>query len=186
MYRVRLQRWIQCPECGVKLVVGSMMEQRQCMHRTKPAINWSRLPVNQIVHQTQVYDVRFPRTKSIALAPSLDARDIPERGTAYTLTSKGITRGIRSGYWRSTPTPSLCKSAAGDKLHQGGSVTSTTCRRSVIREKKGDSGVRPYNAALSQVGYRSRSTTRPYHSWRHYHTWGGRWNSTTTIGMRYI
>ena len=32
------------------------------MHRTKPAINWSRLPVSQTLHQPQVYGVRFLQT----------------------------------------------------------------------------------------------------------------------------
>ena len=38
-----------------------MMEHRQRMHGTEPAINWSRLPVSQTDHQPQVYDVIFPR-----------------------------------------------------------------------------------------------------------------------------
>ena len=59
-YRVRLQRRILCPECGVDLTAEYMTAHRRHMHRTEPAIDWSRLPVRQIVHQPQVYDVIFP------------------------------------------------------------------------------------------------------------------------------
>ena len=44
------------------LTTGSMTAHHCHMHATEPAINWSRLLVSQIVHQPQVYDVRFPRT----------------------------------------------------------------------------------------------------------------------------
>ena len=42
-YQVRLQRQIPCPEWGVELTAGSIMEHHRRMHRTDPAINWSRL-----------------------------------------------------------------------------------------------------------------------------------------------
>ena len=50
-YLVRLRRSMPCPECGVDLATGSMTEHQQRMHRTEPAINWSRLLVNQTEHQ---------------------------------------------------------------------------------------------------------------------------------------
>ena len=120
-----------------------------------------------------------------ALAPSLDARNSPARGTAYALTSTGSTGGIGSEYWRNTPTPSLGASAAGSNYQQGGSITATTRQRNVRRGNKGASGARHYNAALRQVGSRSRSTLIPYHHWSCFHTWVGQLPTTTAIGRRY-
>ena len=39
LYRVRLQRLIPCPDCGVELTLGSMMEHRCHMHGMEPAIH---------------------------------------------------------------------------------------------------------------------------------------------------
>ena len=61
-YQVILQRQISCLECGVEITMGSMTEHRCRMHGTEPAIDWSWLPVSQTVHQSQVYDVIFPRS----------------------------------------------------------------------------------------------------------------------------
>ena len=59
-YQVSLQSQIPCPDCGVELTVGSMIAHRRRIHRTDTAIDWSRLPISQKVHQPQVYDVSFP------------------------------------------------------------------------------------------------------------------------------
>ena len=59
-YRVKIQRQIPCPECGVELTVGYIEEQHRRMYGTEPPINWSRLPVSHQVHQPQVYNMRFP------------------------------------------------------------------------------------------------------------------------------
>ena len=61
-YRLRLRRRIPCLECGVELTAGSIMVHCRRMHGTEPAIDGSRLPFIQTVHQPQVYDVSFPRT----------------------------------------------------------------------------------------------------------------------------
>ena len=68
-YQMRLRSQIPCPEYEVELTAGSMKAHRRCMHRNDPAINWSWLPVSQIVHQTQVYDTRFLRTTKQYLFP---------------------------------------------------------------------------------------------------------------------
>ena len=60
---MRLQRRIPFPECGVEITAGSMTEHCRCIHGTDPAIDCSRIPVSQTVHQPQAYDVIFLRTK---------------------------------------------------------------------------------------------------------------------------
>ena len=127
----------------------------------------------------------FPGWQSSALAPSPDAHYPPVYGTAYALSSTGSTRGVGSGYWRITPTPYLGVSPEGAKCQRRGSVTATSHHRSVIKGRKGASGVRPYNATSRQVGSCSRSTPIPCHYWRCSHTWGRRLHSTTVIGRWY-
>ena len=41
----------------MELTAGSMTEHRHRMHGTDPEIDWDRLPVSQIEHITQVFDV---------------------------------------------------------------------------------------------------------------------------------
>ena len=69
LYQVRLRRKIPCLECGVELATRSMTPYHRCMHRTEPAIDWSRLPVSQTVHQPQVYNMRFPHKTKLCPCP---------------------------------------------------------------------------------------------------------------------
>ena len=62
-YHMRIRRHIPCMECRFELTVGSMTERRHLMHGTEPAIDRKRFPVIQTEHHTQVYDVRFQRSK---------------------------------------------------------------------------------------------------------------------------
>ena len=61
-YRLRLWRWIPCPERWVELTTGSMTAQRWHMHRTEPAIEWIWLTVSQTDHHLKVYDMNFLST----------------------------------------------------------------------------------------------------------------------------
>ena len=88
-YHVRLQLRIPCPECGVELTAVSMTSHRCHMHSTEPKIDCNCLTVSQTENHPQVYDVRFPRKKSGAPAPSLVVWGTISRGMdcAFTLTA---------------------------------------------------------------------------------------------------
>ena len=45
-YRLILQRQIPCPECGVELTAGYVMEHRCRIHGTETALDWIRFPVS--------------------------------------------------------------------------------------------------------------------------------------------
>ena len=48
LYLARLRRSIPCPECGVDITAGSMMENCQRLYGTELTMDWSWLPVRQI------------------------------------------------------------------------------------------------------------------------------------------
>ena len=46
LYPVILRRRILCPECGVELTAGYVMEHRCRIHGTETALDWIRFPVS--------------------------------------------------------------------------------------------------------------------------------------------
>ena len=56
-YRERLRRRILFPDCGVELNAGSMTAHRRCTHGTGPEIDWNQIPVSQMEHITQLFDI---------------------------------------------------------------------------------------------------------------------------------
>ena len=73
-YHMRLRQRIPCLECGVELSAGSTLTQRCCMNRTEPTIDWNRLPISQVEHHLQVYDVSFPWSTNWCPCPFLVAQ----------------------------------------------------------------------------------------------------------------
>ena len=59
-----LRRRIPFPECGVDLTGLSMTVHQQHIHGTEPDIDWNRLPVSQMDHIPQAFDVSFPKGTS--------------------------------------------------------------------------------------------------------------------------
>ena len=64
-----LWRRLPCPDYGVELTAGSIMDHRRRLHGKEPAIDWDRLPVSHMVHPPEVFEVSFPKVTTKCQCP---------------------------------------------------------------------------------------------------------------------
>ena len=92
-YQESLRKRLLCPDFGVDLMEGSMINHRRRLHGKEMAINRDRLLVSHTDHLTHFFEVIFLRVMTNFQCPSTEC-------SGSSCTRRGLRKNFNRQYWR--------------------------------------------------------------------------------------